>query len=72
MGSAATAATAQVTLYTRGKSEIAPKIADEVTYHWQMYKAAIKHIKGDRKDYQDLKRKIAPEKFDGEFEGKVR
>ena len=55
----------QVTLFTRGKAELAPKIADEVTYHWQVYKESIKHIQGDRKDYKDLKRKIGPQKFDG-------
>jgi len=52
-----------VTLFTRGKKEIAFQIPDDTPESFQSFSSKIKHIAGDRKDYDDLKKKIGKEGF---------
>eukprot|EP01026_Neomeris_dumetosa_P039994 TRINITY_DN3300_c0_g1_i11.p3 TRINITY_DN3300_c0_g1~~TRINITY_DN3300_c0_g1_i11.p3 ORF type:complete len:118 (+),score=8.12 TRINITY_DN3300_c0_g1_i11:60-413(+) len=48
----------EVTLYTRGKSPITSKIPDDTDESYEKFSAAVKHIAGDRKDYDDVKKNI--------------
>eukprot|EP01023_Acetabularia_acetabulum_P064351 TRINITY_DN8288_c0_g1_i2.p1 TRINITY_DN8288_c0_g1~~TRINITY_DN8288_c0_g1_i2.p1 ORF type:complete len:370 (-),score=84.91 TRINITY_DN8288_c0_g1_i2:186-1295(-) len=53
----------EVTLYTRGKSPITTKIADDTDEGFEKFAASIKHIAGDRKDFDDVKSKLSGQGF---------
>eukprot|EP00877_Chromochloris_zofingiensis_P001834 jgi/Chrzof1/11651/Cz06g03210.t1 len=48
----------EVTLYTRGKKAITSQIADDTDAGYQQFASKIKHIAGDRQDFDDVKSKL--------------
>lgn len=53
-----------MTLFTRGKAPIAYQIPDDTPESFEKFSSKIKHIAGDRKDYDDLKAKIGNQGFE--------
>jgi len=53
----------EVTLFTRGKKPIATKIADDTEEGFAKFSKSIKHIAGDRMDFEDLKKKVGGQGF---------
>lgn len=53
----------EVTLFTRGKSEIAPRIPDDDDASYAAYSSKIKHIAGDRNNAEEVADKISKEGF---------
>ncbi|CAG9464246.1 unnamed protein product [Pedinophyceae sp. YPF-701] len=62
----------EVYLFTRGKTPIAERIPDDTDESFEKFKASVKHIAGDRNDYEDLKAKISQENFDVVFDCNAR
>ncbi|GFR42483.1 hypothetical protein Agub_g3278, partial [Astrephomene gubernaculifera] len=52
-----------VTLFTRGKKQVAAPIPDDTPESFEAFAASIKHIQGDRMDFPEVERKIAREGF---------
>ncbi|CAD7701177.1 unnamed protein product [Ostreobium quekettii] len=52
-----------VTLYTRGKKDVAYQIPDDTDESYAKFAASVHHIKGDRKDEADLKAKLSGQGF---------
>lgn len=48
----------EVTLYTRGKKAITSQIADDTDASYAKFKGAVKHIAGDRMDFDDVAAKL--------------
>lgn len=58
-----------VTLFTRGKSEITPRIPDDVDdAKYEQFKASVSHIAGDRKNAEDVKSKLSGQGFEIVFD----
>eukprot|EP00798_Chlamydomonas_sp_ICE-L_P013671 gene13671-19559_t len=53
----------EVTLYTRGKSPVTSQIPDDTPESFAKYQSGIKHIAGDRKDFEDVKAKLSGQGF---------
>jgi len=58
----------EVTLYTRGKKAITEQIADDTDYSYQKFARSVKHIQGDRKDFDDVRRKLSGSGFQVVFD----
>lgn len=54
----------EVHLFTRGKAPIASQLPGEPDEEFSEFKSKIKHLKGDRKDYDFVKSSLAAEGFD--------
>lgn len=58
-----------VTLFTRGKSEITPRIPDDVDdAKYEEFKSSVSHIAGDRKNADDVKSKLSGQGFEIVFD----
>lgn len=53
-----------VTLFTRGKADVCPQIPDDTPDFYRNFSQSIKHIQGDRNEYDALKSKIGGQGFD--------
>jgi len=53
----------EVTLYTRGKSKVASQIPDDTAESFAKYNRKIKHIQGDRMNFDDVKQKLSRQGF---------
>uniref|UniRef100_A0A7S0RN82 NAD-dependent epimerase/dehydratase domain-containing protein n=1 Tax=Chlamydomonas leiostraca TaxID=1034604 RepID=A0A7S0RN82_9CHLO len=53
----------EVTLFTRGKKKVDAQIPDDTPESYREFASRIKHIAGDRMDFDDLKRKVQREGF---------
>eukprot|EP00879_Flechtneria_rotunda_P029242 GHRR01031547.1.p1 GENE.GHRR01031547.1~~GHRR01031547.1.p1 ORF type:complete len:321 (-),score=91.40 GHRR01031547.1:341-1303(-) len=58
----------EVTLYTRGKKAITYKIADDSEAGYRRFSSSVKHIAGDRKDFDDVRRKLSGSGFQVVFD----
>ncbi|XP_002979442.2 chloroplast stem-loop binding protein of 41 kDa b, chloroplastic [Selaginella moellendorffii] len=54
----------EVTLFTRGKTPVTQKIASETDQEYAEYSSKVKHIQGDRQDFDGMKSKIASAGFE--------
>jgi nucleoside-diphosphate-sugar epimerase len=54
----------EVTLYTRGKKALTSQLATESDADYEKFKSSIKHIAGDRLDFDDVKSKLTGTGFD--------
>lgn len=52
-----------VTLFTRGKKEVTYQIPDDTDESYKEFASKVKHIKGDRKEFDDLKSKLSGQGF---------
>jgi len=53
----------EVTLFTRGKKEVASRIPDDTSDSFAKFKSCIKHIAGDRMDFAAVRERLSKEKF---------
>jgi len=58
----------EVTLYTRGKKAITEQIADDTNASYSSFARKVQHIAGDRKDFEDVKRKLSGSGFQVVFD----
>lgn len=58
----------EVTLFTRGKKPIAERIADDTDASYAHFERSIKHIAGDRKDYDAVRRQLTGSGFQVVFD----
>ena len=54
----------EVTLFTRGKSPITQQIPDDSDASYSSFKGAVRHIAGDRMDFDAVKERLSQEKFE--------
>lgn len=54
----------EVTLFTRGKAAITQQLAGETDEEYREYSSKVKHLQGDRQDFEGLKNKLSGTKFD--------
>lgn len=54
----------EVTLFTRGKSPITQQIPDDTDASYAQFKGAVRHIAGDRMEFDAVKEKLSKEKFE--------
>lgn len=54
----------EVTLFTRGKAPITQQLAGESDEEYQEYASKVKHMQGDRQDFEGLKSKLSAASFD--------
>eukprot|EP00892_Ulva_mutabilis_P011880 jgi/Ulvmu1/9064/UM005_0157.1 len=53
-----------VTLFTRGKADVCPQIPDDTPDFYRNFSSSIKHIKGDRNDFDTLQSQLRGSGFD--------
>ncbi|KAF8065817.1 CSP41B [Scenedesmus sp. PABB004] len=58
----------EVTLYTRGKKAITSQIADDTDASYARFAGSVKHIAGDRQDFDDVRRKLGGSGFQVVFD----
>uniref|UniRef100_A0A383V3T5 NAD-dependent epimerase/dehydratase domain-containing protein n=1 Tax=Tetradesmus obliquus TaxID=3088 RepID=A0A383V3T5_TETOB len=58
----------EVTLYTRGKKAITSQIADDTDWGYKKFASSVKHIAGDRQDFDDVRRKLSGSGFQVVFD----
>ena len=54
-----------VTLYTRGKKDVTYKTPDDTDEAYENFKSKVKHIAGDRKNFDEVKQKLSGQNFQG-------
>lgn len=54
----------EVTLFTRGKAAITTQLADESDDDYKNFASSVKHMQGDRQDFEGLKTKLSKATFD--------
>lgn len=54
----------EVTLFTRGNAPITQQLPDELDEEYKEYSSKVKHIKGDRQDYESLRAKLSDSGFE--------
>jgi len=62
----------EVTLLTRGKSEVTFQIPDDTYSSYAIFSRSVKHIKADRKDPNTMKRALAGADFDVVYDINIR